>query len=155
DGNANGDDDDGNANGDDDNGNGNGDDDHDTVNANGDDGSNANAGGGNNANGGGDNVELEAHLFGAGGAAGEVRYRVEGDRRRFEIEVEGVAAGAYDVSIGGVVVASLSVGSYGDGSLELDTLDGTFPAGFPDQVNAADVVSVGDVLSGALQLDDS
>lgn len=158
--------DNGNANGGnvnaDDNSNVNGGNANDNANVNGGNGNvnengNSNVNGNGNDNGGGGpcpdgSFRVSTELSGTG--AGEAEYRLlPGGCERFRVRVEGTLAGrTLDVIVDSVVVGQIVTDSRGRGELELDSEDGTWPAGFP-QVDIGDVVQVGAVLSGTFALD--
>jgi hypothetical protein len=89
-------------------------------------------------------------LSGVGPQTGFAEYRLEPDRERFRVDVSGFTPGSYSVTLNGVNVGTIFVGSNGSGSLDYDTNDGNFPPSFPT-VNCGDVVSVGSgIVSGPL-----
>ncbi len=93
---------------DDDNGGGTGGDDDDDDDDN---------GGGN----GGGRIEIEVDLFNTGvypQASGDARYRSRSDRVDFQVEIEDVPVGGYQLLVGGVNVGTIQVVVLQDGSVE-------------------------------------
>lgn len=95
---------------------------------------------------------LRAELDVNDAPSGRAEYRLlPGGCERFRVRVEDFAAGTYDVSVDGLFVGRVTVGGDAKGELELDTEDGTFPAGFPS-IEIGAVAIVGDVTLGAMNL---
>lgn len=99
-------------------------------------------------------VRLTARLTGSGSQTGHAEYRQESGRRRFKVEVEGFAAGTYDVSVAGVVIGQITVGTLGSAELEWDSKvepgHTPLPTNFPSQLVPGDEVGVGELLHGRL-----
>lgn len=142
-----------------DNGNDNG---AGNTNDNGADNGNDNGAGNTNQNDNGSSGDIcadgtyrvDTDLTDGGDGDGDMQFRVlVGGCTRFRARVdEGLAPGSYDVAINNVVVGHIVVDSRGRGELELDSEDGTLPAGFP-HVAIGDVGDIGGVLFGTFALD--
>jgi len=71
-----------------------------------------------------DGVEVEADLVSTDvvpGATGQAQYESEEGSSEFEIEVQNLPAGTYDLVVGGTLVGSIVVGVDGEGHVEFTT----------------------------------
>jgi hypothetical protein len=71
----------------------------------------------------------------------EARFRSKDGRRTFKVEIEDVAAGAYDLFVGGVLRAVITVDSTGEGEVEFDSEvePGKLPLDFDPRGQSIDV----------------
>ena len=67
-------------------------------------------------------IEVEIDLTALGGVgSGEAEFRSRFGRMQFEVELEGLPVGVYDLIIGGVKVGEIPVDASGQGSIRFDT----------------------------------
>jgi len=67
-------------------------------------------------------IILTTTLGGSGAPHGEAEYRESGIRMRLKVEMEDATPGSvHQVSVNGIVIGDLTIGSLGEGELEFDT----------------------------------
>lgn len=98
-------------------------------------------------------LRLETRLAGDTAAKGNADYRVvDGDRRKFKVEVENFPPGEYEVRINGVAVAKIAVGATGFAEIEFDSKvepgHQPLPENFPAEIKAGDTINVGGLAEG-------
>lgn len=72
-------------------------------------------------------VEIKLHLTPASGVGGEAsaEFRERGGRMKFEVEIEDVLPGTYEVFVGGAKVGEIAVDGEGEGTLRFDSVPAT------------------------------
>ena len=101
-------------------------------------------------------VEVQAKLTGTGGGAAKVEFEIHYQggteiKRKFDVAIAGGPPDAtYDVSVGGVVIGSLTLDANGGGETKWNSSKGTFPANFPADVGPGTPVAIGGDFQGVL-----
>lgn len=101
----------------------------------------------------GNDVDLETPLVGETDATGIADYKLDPDRERFQVDVMNFPPNtSQPIRLNDQLVGNVFISGGGVGELEYDTNDGTWPPNFP-QVCECDEVTVGDLVSGNLELE--